>query len=833
MTSTSPTKICFNSSCKEPLSQSRRGWRRRTGEFAELCQRCNCAYEEGKFCETFHLSDSGWRSCESCGKKIHCGCIVSFHLFVLLDAGGIECMLCARKSFVLTPNPAWPPPSSLFLPVQSERNKDISIKNQLAGSSTLPWSQAPNLFSYTTQSGTHQPVISEVDAQTSIARSHITNELLTAASLDKRPTDKLSNGSLKFFAGDMYEKGKIGASTGEQHCSNINVFQKLSLINSEKSAFKFGSSASKNESNGQTKISQNHLPQTKALVKKEFGHCGVDHPSGETQGRDGRARADARSKNQLLSRYLPRITDQELQQISGDPNAVITPLFEKMLSASDAGRIGRLVLPKRCAEAYFPPISQPEGLPIKVQDVKGNDWVFQYRFWPNNNSRMYVLEGVTPCIQSMQLQAGDIVTFSQIEPEGKLVMGFRKASTAPSSDDGTSGVFANQDSKKSKTGEAVSTLPDQSSSKQANTKYQASGGLKDDKCDKSSSFSKKKLSSSGSKNKRLRVETENMVELKLTQDEAQLLLRPPPNSVPAVVVVEGFMFEEYKQEPPIIGRPTIFAMDKAGEKVQWAECEDCFKWRKISASSVLPSRWTCSKNSCDPRRSSCSSAQELTTEELEDLLQKQLRDNGGSKKMKQVKEQDTNPDLEGLDALANLALIQEDTSALTSSQVTTRHPRHRAGCTCIVCIQPPSGKGPKHKPTCSCNVCSTVKRRFQTLMERRVKSKSEKGSEIVSRSSSTSPKSNGKKLGKDEDLVSGGGGGVVRCSLSPFKGQIDLNMQPERDEESSSPNSDYDSKTKLVDMKLNSISNHVTNRDAIDSPVLALKASASSAVIER
>lgn len=42
-----------------------------------------------------------------------------------------------------------------------------------------------------------------------------------------------------------------------------------------------------------------------------------------------------------------------------------------------------------------------------MQDMKGNEWVFQYRFWPNNNSRMYVLEGVTPCIKSMQLIAGD------------------------------------------------------------------------------------------------------------------------------------------------------------------------------------------------------------------------------------------------------------------------------------------------------------------------------------------------------------------------------------------------------------------------------------------
>ena len=59
-------------------------------------------------------------------------------------------------------------------------------------------------------------------------------------------------------------------------------------------------------------------------------------------------------------------------------------------------------------QAYFPPISQPEGLPLKVQDSKGKEWIFQFRFWPNNNSRMYVLEGVTPCIQNMQLQAGDV-----------------------------------------------------------------------------------------------------------------------------------------------------------------------------------------------------------------------------------------------------------------------------------------------------------------------------------------------------------------------------------------------------------------------------------------
>ncbi|EPS68316.1 hypothetical protein M569_06459, partial [Genlisea aurea] len=122
--------------------------------------------------------------------------------------------------------------------------------------------------------------------------------------------------------------------------------------------------------------------------------------------------------------------------------AVLTPLFEKMLSASDAGRIGRLVLPKKCAEAYFPPIAHPEGFPLNVLDTNGKAWVFQFRFWPNNNSRMYVLEGITPCIQSLQLQAGDIVIFSRLEQKGTLVMGGRKTPATQSVEKGVECTIA-------------------------------------------------------------------------------------------------------------------------------------------------------------------------------------------------------------------------------------------------------------------------------------------------------------------------------------------------------------------------------------------------------
>lgn len=83
-------------------------------------------------------------------------------------------------------------------------------------------------------------------------------------------------------------------------------------------------------------------------------------------------------------------------------------LYRTIESLLDESSCNQLELNKvGIMQAYFPPISQPEGLPLRIQDVKGKEWVFQFRFWPNNNSRMYVLEGVTPCIQSMQLQAGD------------------------------------------------------------------------------------------------------------------------------------------------------------------------------------------------------------------------------------------------------------------------------------------------------------------------------------------------------------------------------------------------------------------------------------------
>nr|GMD32648.1 XB3 [Ipomoea batatas] len=53
--STQPSNICLNSDCKEASDWPRKGWRRLTDEFADLCNCCSYDYKENELCETFHL----------------------------------------------------------------------------------------------------------------------------------------------------------------------------------------------------------------------------------------------------------------------------------------------------------------------------------------------------------------------------------------------------------------------------------------------------------------------------------------------------------------------------------------------------------------------------------------------------------------------------------------------------------------------------------------------------------------------------------------------------------------------------------------------------------
>ncbi|XP_057828650.2 B3 domain-containing transcription repressor VAL2 isoform X2 [Cryptomeria japonica] len=833
------SKVCFNEKCGASLSaRCKSGWPLRSGKIAELCDDCGSIYDQKRFCDTFHLEDEGWRTCNVCNKRIHCGCIASAYSFSLVDTGGIECVNCASKNNANSASNSTQHP--FLFPCKQPQDVAVNSWNEAFGSrisqhpDTRQWLQVPNLWQSTNGQSDLSSLqrMAEVDRSNEISQSLVNNmgeqsPVGVLNTMDVDLSERIKNKDLKLGifksscqsgleavkdvnvsgyngmellrgnhakqegivesklesdiltgAARSVENIKVGLNSvsnigrilevdnnlEEPASSRLNISLGSLLSKDDPSTAFLGlaiSSGSPDEVKELSKVSAAHPQRQRRQILPKPLHASPSTGSDSSkdmhpQIRVARPPVEGRGRNQLLPRYWPRSTDQELQQISGDSNSVITPLFEKMLSASDAGRIGRLVLPKACAEAYFPPISQPEGLPIRIQDAKGKDWVFQFRFWPNNNSRMYVLEGVTPCIQSMQLQAGDTVTFSRIDPEGKLVMGFRKASNSASPQEaqpsttgnGTSpsGGLTNGSIENVSALENFSGFPLQSIKGDAEANMNAFAGQfnvpdagfssykinREQKPKENPNFQslllpdKRKSYTLGSKSKRLRIDNEDSLELKLTWEEAQDLLCPPPSAVRSVVMIEGHEFEEY-EEPPVFGKKTIFTTNQSGEKDQWAQCDECSSWRRLPVDAFLPPRWTCADNTWDPKRSFCSTPQEMTSEELGNLLQLTTE----SRKVEPPEGQKITEVSSGLDTLANVAALGEGATAAVPplAAATTKHPRHRPGCTCIVCIQPPSGKGPKHKPTCTCNVCMTVKRRFKTLMMRRKKRQSEREAE--------------------------------------------------------------------------------------------------------
>ncbi|KAL8106514.1 B3 domain-containing transcription repressor VAL1-like [Apium graveolens] len=799
MESSNNSNICMNEACKATTSSGewKKGWVLKSSGLATLCYNCGSAYENSVFCETFHREESGWRDCKFCGKNIHCGCIISKSLHDYLDFGGVGCLSCIKFSEtqlirqIQTPSDdifgglgtlaAICDPQSSIIEKYTEGN--IVTKGELMKLSKNMEESKPNGHNLFLPSQKGELKLSSVQTKKAVSMlprgeaglgiSHLSqqsNQFSITSKQDANPQpqgpkdiyESLAQPSLNFsFGAPLSTSTALQLSPGEvvegREKSKVPPFQ-------------------------QGQRSRQILPKSSKsgiAVRAQGSNGSV------SQTRVARPPVEGRGRSQLLPRYWPRITDQELEKICGDLNSTIVPLFEKVLSASDAGRIGRLVLPKACAEAYFPPINQSEGVPIRMKDIKGKEWTFQFRFWPNNNSRMYVLEGVTPCIQNMQLQAGDTVTFSRIDPEGMLVMGCRKAANSVDMQDGSTPTLPNSGGTADDFVSAVKVdQPTPTDAFDWMRKEEQQGQINGESTQQQTGQPEKKKSRIiGSKSKRLLMHNEDANELQITWEEAQELLRPCPSAKPTIVMVDNHEFEEY-DDPPVFGKKTIFTARESGEKEQWAQCDDCYKWRRLPADVLLPSIWICSDNIWDLNRCSCSAPDEMDPKKLEscfrDTKKRKLLENG----------EECEPS--GLDALASAAVFGDSTedSAEPSLVITTRHPRHRPGCTCIVCIQPPSGKG-KHKPTCICNVCMTVKRRFKTLMLRK-KKRIEREAEINREKTQIPSKS---ELGLDGtteySLLHGNGSETeneksavkVDLAVSSNKGNLDLNCDPNREDD--------------------------------------------------
>ncbi|AEE77216.1 AP2/B3-like transcriptional factor family protein [Arabidopsis thaliana] len=104
-------------------------------------------------------------------------------------------------------------------------------------------------------------------------------------------------------------------------------------------------------------------------------------------------------------------------------------LFQKELKNSDVSSLRRMILPKKAAEAHLPALECKEGIPIRMEDLDGfHVWTFKYRYWPNNNSRMYVLENTGDFVNAHGLQLGDFIMVYQDLYSNNYVIQARKAS---------------------------------------------------------------------------------------------------------------------------------------------------------------------------------------------------------------------------------------------------------------------------------------------------------------------------------------------------------------------------------------------------------------------
>lgn len=99
-------------------------------------------------------------------------------------------------------------------------------------------------------------------------------------------------------------------------------------------------------------------------------------------------------------------------------------IFEKPLTSSDTAGSGRVVIPKAIAEQYFPRLEQPNGIPLTAVDTRGREYTFKFRFWINNQSRMYLMEGAGELHRAYEMAVGDVMVFAQ-KPDGQLVVAGR------------------------------------------------------------------------------------------------------------------------------------------------------------------------------------------------------------------------------------------------------------------------------------------------------------------------------------------------------------------------------------------------------------------------
>ncbi|KAK7255875.1 hypothetical protein RIF29_29300 [Crotalaria pallida] len=122
-----------------------------------------------------------------------------------------------------------------------------------------------------------------------------------------------------------------------------------------------------------------------------------------------------------------RVSSDKRQQQGWKAEKNLKFLLQKVLKQSDVGSLGRIVLPKKEAETHLPELEARDGISITMEDIgTSRVWNMRYRYWPNNKSRMYLLENTGDFVRANGLQEGDfIVIYSDVKCGKFMIRGVK------------------------------------------------------------------------------------------------------------------------------------------------------------------------------------------------------------------------------------------------------------------------------------------------------------------------------------------------------------------------------------------------------------------------
>ncbi|XWS64578.1 hypothetical protein CRYUN_Cryun05aG0015600 [Craigia yunnanensis] len=237
------------------------------------------------------------------------------------------------------------------------------------------------------------------------ATSEVSVSICTSPPANKRQRCG-SNGTSSQFKGVMRQKnGQWGA---QLYANHTRIW--LGTFKSEKDAAMAYDSAAIKFRTGDT---HRNFPWTDITVEEPKFQNHYTAEAVLSMIRDGSYQY--KLMDFLKARFRSAKVEIDLNSVGTCSNEGLTckQLFQKELTPSDVGKLNRLVIPKKYAVKYFPPVSGSEkenDAELVFYDKFMRLWKFRYCYW--NSSQSFVLtRGWNRFLKEKDLKANDVISF--------------------------------------------------------------------------------------------------------------------------------------------------------------------------------------------------------------------------------------------------------------------------------------------------------------------------------------------------------------------------------------------------------------------------------------